>query len=189
MMHDKQGVQTYQPYGKDGQFINSVSRGELNKVLMSAAERHGVEIIFNAKCTDINVDSASATFELPDGQIIKADADVLFGADGAFSAVRSRLQQRDRFNYSQSYIDHGYKELHIPADESGAFQLEKNVLHIWPRRNFMMIGLPNPDGSFTLTLFFAHNGSPSFQELKTREDVASFFDQEFPNAVPLMPSR
>ncbi|MFN5875907.1 MAG: FAD-dependent oxidoreductase [Ignavibacteria bacterium] len=188
MMHDKQGVQTYQPYGKDGQFINSVSRGELNRVLMSAAERHGVEIVFDARCTDINVESASATFELPTGQVITADADVLFGADGAFSAVRSKLQQRDRFNYSQSYIDHGYKELHIPADERGAFQLEKNVLHIWPRRSFMMIGLPNPDGSFTLTLFFAHNGTPSFQELKTREDVVAFFDQEFPNAVPLMPT-
>jgi kynurenine 3-monooxygenase len=125
MMHDKQGVQTYQPYGKDGQFINSVSRGELNRVLMSAAERHGVEIVFDARCTDINVESASATFELPTGQVITADADVLFGADGAFSAVRSKLQQRDRFNYSQSYIDHGYKELHIPADERGAFQSSK----------------------------------------------------------------
>lgn len=188
MMHDKQGVQTYQPYGKEGQFINSVSRGDLNKVLMTTAERHGVEIVFNARCTDINVETAAATFELASGEVIHTEADVVFGADGAFSAVRSRLQLRDRFNYSQSYIDHGYKELHIPADETGAFQLEKNVLHIWPRHSYMMIGLPNPDGSFTLTLFFAHNGSPSFDELKTREDVAAFFNAEFPNAVPLMPT-
>ncbi len=188
MMHDKQGVQTYQPYGKEGQFINSVSRGDLNKVLMTAAERHGVEIIFNARCTDINVESASATFELPTGEVILSEADVLFGADGAFSAVRSNLQVRDRFNYSQHYIDHGYKELHIPADDAGGFRLEKNVLHIWPRRSFMMIGLPNPDGSFTLTLFFAHNGSPSFEELTTREAVMEFFNEQFPNAVPMMPT-
>lgn len=188
MMHDKQGVQTYQPYGKEGQFINSVSRGDLNKVLMTAAERHGVEIIFNARCTDINVESASATFELPTGEVILSEADVLFGADGAFSAVRSKLQIRDRFNYSQQYIEHGYKELHIPPDDAGAFRLEKNVLHIWPRHSFMMIGLPNPDGSFTLTLFFAHNGSPSFEELKTREAVLEFFNEQFPNAVPMMPT-
>jgi kynurenine 3-monooxygenase len=188
MMHDKQGVQTYQPYGKEGQFINSVSRGDLNKVLMTAAERHGVEIIFNARCTDIDVEAASATFELPTGEVILSEADVLFGADGAFSAVRSNLQVRDRFNYSQHYIDHGYKELHIPADDAGGFRLEKNVLHIWPRRSFMMIGLPNPDGSFTLTLFFAHNGSPSFEELTTRETVMEFFNEQFPNAVPMMPT-
>jgi kynurenine 3-monooxygenase len=96
MMHDKQGVQTYQPYGKEGQFINSVSRGDLNKVLMTAAERHGVEIVFNARCTDLDVETATATFELASGEQISAEADVLFGADGAFSAVRGKLQTRDR---------------------------------------------------------------------------------------------
>lgn len=188
MMHDKQGVQTYQPYGKEGQFINSVSRGELNKTLMSAAERHGVKFTFSARCIDVNIETASATFELPTGESILAEADVLFGADGAFSAVRGKLQLRDRFDYSQSYIEHGYKELHIPADAAGNFQLEKNVLHIWPRHNYMMIGLPNPDGSFTLTLFFAHHGSPSFDELRTPEQVTAFFNQEFSDAVPLMPT-
>jgi len=188
MMHDKQGVQTYQPYGKEGQFINSVSRGELNKTLMSAAERHGVTFTFNARCVDVNIDTASATFELPSGETIVTNADILFGADGAFSAVRGKLQTRDRFDYSQSYIEHGYKELHIPADATSGFQIEKNVLHIWPRHNYMMIGLPNPDGSFTLTLFFAHHGSPSFDELRTPEQVTAFFHQEFADAVPLMPS-
>jgi len=188
MMHDKQGVQTYQPYGKEGQFINSVSRGELNKTLMSAAERHGVTFTFNARCVDVNIDTASATFELPSGETIVTNADILFGADGAFSAVRGKLQTRDRFDYSQSYIEHGYKELHIPADATSGFRIEKNVLHIWPRHNYMMIGLPNPDGSFTLTLFFAHHGSPSFDELRTPEQVTAFFHQEFADAVPLMPS-
>lgn len=187
-MHDRQGVQTYQPYGKEGQFINSVSRGDLNKVLMTAAERVGVTFVFNARCTDIDVTNASASFVLHDGTHVTSEADVLFGADGAFSAVRGALQVRDRFNYSQSYIEHSYKELHIPADAAGNFQLEKNVLHIWPRNSFMMIGLPNPDGSFTLTLFFAHSGSPSFSELTAPEEVAAFFHEQFPNAVPLMPT-
>lgn len=188
MMHDQAGLQTYQPYGKDGQFINSVSRGELNKTLLNAAERHGVEIIFNARCTDINLETASSEFVRPSGETLRLDADLLFGADGAYSAVRSRLQITDRFNYSQSYIEHSYKELHIPPDATGDFRLEKNVLHIWPRRSFMMIGLPNIDGSFTCTLFLAHKGSPSFQELNHAEEISQFFEEQFPNAVPLMPS-
>lgn len=188
MMHDQQGNQTYQAYGIEGQFINSVSRGDLNKTLLTAAERSGVEITFNARCTDIDVATASAEFILENGIELRCEGDVLFGADGAYSAVRSRLQMSDRFNYSQSYIDHSYKELHIPPDAAGGFRLEKNVLHIWPRRSFMMIGLPNIDGSFTCTLFLAHRGSPSFQELTTRKEVEEFFMQQFPDAVPMMPS-
>lgn len=188
MMHDQQGNQTYQAYGVEGQFINSVSRGELNKTLLTAAERSGVEITFNARCTDIDVTTASAEFVLANGIELRCEGDVLFGADGAYSAVRSRLQTSDRFNYSQSYIDHSYKELHIPPDMTGGFRLEKNVLHIWPRKSFMMIGLPNIDGSFTCTLFLAHKGSPSFQELSTRQEVEAFFLEQFPDAVPLMPS-
>lgn len=188
MMHDLEGNQTFQPYGKEGQYINSVSRGELNKVLMSAAERHGVNIVFNARCTDIDVETASATFALASGESVTQSADILFGADGGFSAVRGRLQVRDRFTYSQTYIDHGYKELHIPADAAGGFRIEKNVLHIWPRHSFMMIGLPNPDGSFTLTLFYAHEGEHSFERLKTKEDVVAFFEQQFPDAIQHMPT-
>ncbi len=188
MMHDQQGNQTYQPYGKEGQFINSVSRGELNKTLLTAAENAGVEITFEARCTNIDIATASAEFQLASGVTLQCEGDLLFGADGAYSAVRSRLQIMDRFNYSQSYIDHSYKELHIPPDMAGGFKLEKNVLHIWPRRSFMMIGLPNIDGSFTCTLFLAHKGSPSFEELTTRQEIEQFFIEQFPNAVPLMPS-
>lgn len=188
MMHDLDGNQTFQPYGKEGQYINSVSRGELNKVLMNAAERHGVRIVFNARCTDVDVETASATFTLGTGETVSQSADILFGADGGFSAVRGRLQTRDRFTYSQTYIDHGYKELHIPADEAGDFRIEKNVLHIWPRHSFMMIGLPNPDGSFTLTLFYAHEGTDSFARLKTQDDVMAFFQTQFPDAIQHMPT-
>lgn len=188
MMHDQLGNQTYQPYGKDGQYINSVSRGELNKTLLTAAENSGVEITFEARCTNIDIATASAEFLLASGVTLQCEGDLLFGADGAYSAVRSRLQIMDRFNYSQTYIDHSYKELHIPPDMAGGFQLEKNVLHIWPRRSFMMIGLPNIDGSFTCTLFLAHKGSPSFEELTTRQEIEQFFLEQFPNAVPLMPT-
>lgn len=188
MMHDQMGSQTYQPYGKEGQFINSVSRGELNKTLLSSAEREGVEIIFEASCTGVDFDNAGASFVRPDNTLLNVEGDVLFGADGAFSQVRGRMQISDRFNYSQSYIEHSYKELHIPPQEVGGFRLEKNVLHIWPRHSFMMIGLPNIDGSFTCTLFLAHKGPVSFEHLSTPAAVQAFFEEYFPNAIPLMPS-
>ncbi len=188
VMHDLEGNQTYQPYGAEGQFINSVSRGELNRTLLTVAERHGVEIVFETRCVDIDLTTSTAVFERPNGERITAEADILFGADGAYSAVRGRMQFMDRFNYSQSYLEHGYKELHIPPDATGNFRLEKHALHIWPRRSFMMIGLPNLDGSFTMTLFFAHEGPTSFEQLRTREAVEAFFHEQFPDAVPLMPT-
>ena len=188
VIHDIQGKQTYQPYGMKGQFINSVSRAELNKTLLTVAERHGVEIVFDARCMNVDLESASATFLLHTGESITSDGDVLFGADGAFSAVRSRMQITDQFDYSQTYLEHGYKELHIPGGDSGAFQLEQHALHIWPRHSFMMIALPNLDGSFTLTLFFAHKGVTSFDAIQTKEEVEQFFAEQFPDAVPLMPT-
>ncbi|MBU3740993.1 MAG: FAD-dependent monooxygenase [Candidatus Kapabacteria bacterium] len=189
VMHDVAGNQTYQPYGVGTQAINSVSRGELNKVLLTVAERHGVEILFSRRCADVDLATASATFEHGEtGEHETFEADVLFGADGAYSAVRQRMTMTDRFDYSQTYLPHSYKELHIPPSADGGFQLEKHALHIWPRHSYMMIALPNLDGSFTCTLFFAHKGSPSFDELKTREDVERFFNEQFPDAVALMPT-
>ena len=189
VMHDVAGNQTYQPYGVGNQAINSVSRGELNKVLLTVAERHGVEILFSRRCVDIDIATATATFEHTEtGTRETFQADVLFGADGAYSAVRNRLMMTDRFDYSQTYLPHSYKELHIPPAADGSFQLEKHALHIWPRHSYMMIALPNLDGSFTCTLFFAHKGSPSFDELKTRADVERFFNEQFPDAVAMMPT-
>lgn len=189
VMHDVVGNQTYQPYGVGNQAINSVSRGELNKVLLTVAERHGVEILFSRRCVDIDIATATATFEHTEtGTRETFQADVLFGADGAYSAVRNRLMMTDRFDYSQTYLPHSYKELHIPPAADGSFQLEKHALHIWPRHSYMMIALPNLDGSFTCTLFFAHKGSPSFDELKTRTDVERFFNEQFPDAVAMMPT-
>lgn len=186
MMHDTQGKLSSFAYGKEGQYINSVSRSGLNVVLMNEAERLGVEFRFDQRVTKVDLDNTSLS--VTSGTVTKEHSfDYLIGADGAFSAVRTAFQFTDRFDYEQDYIDHGYKELHIPAGPNGTFQLEKNALHIWPRESFMMIALPNPDGSFTCTLFFPFEGSPSFDTLKTRQDVEKFFAETFPDAKHLMP--
>lgn len=182
MMHDINGNLTFQPYGKEGQYINSISRSNLNIVLMNEAEKAGAKIYFEERCTGI--DFSNTTLTTTSGT--KA-FDLIIGADGAYSAVRWAMQITDRFNFSQHYIDHGYKEFHIPAAANGRFQLEKNALHIWPRESFMMIALPNPDGSFTCTLFFPFEGNPSFASLRTKEQFKDFFEKVFPDAVALMP--
>ena len=188
MMHDVDGTLTFQPYGKEDQAINSVSRGELNKKLMSLAEEHGVEIRFNMKAVDVDLDAATAVFEdVETGEQVTSEGEILFGADGAYSAIRGRMQMTDRFNYSQQYLQHSYKELHIPPTEEGGFRIDKNSLHIWPRHSFMVIALPNIDGSFTVTLFLAHEGSPSFSAIETQKDVMAFFEEYFPDAIPHMP--
>lgn len=187
MMHDLQGKLTFQPYGKQGQFINSVSRGDLNKALMTEAEKSGVEFFFDHRVEKMNLVNTILTTVNSRQSTVDKKFDLIIGSDGAFSAVRAALQFTDRFDYSQDYIDHGYKELHIPAGAEGSFQLEKNALHIWPRESFMMIALPNQDGSFTCTLFFPFEGAPSFSKLKTDNDIVEFLKTTFPDACKLMP--
>jgi len=189
-MHNADGSTAYQPYGKEGQYINSVSRGELNCRLMDLAEENGVQIMFNEKCNSIDWKENKIEFEKtdsPQSEIVKPD--LIFGSDGAFSAARLTHQlQHDHFQYQQYYIDFGYKELNIPAGENGSFLLEKNALHIWPRGNYMMIALPNIDGSFTCTLFFPFEGEVSFATLDSKEKIRSFFEKTFTDAAPLMPT-
>lgn len=187
VMHDVKGNLTFQPYGKEGQFINSISRGGLNTLLMNKAEELGVKIIFDHRCVDINLDNTEVILEHNDIEK-QIEADLIIGTDGAYSAVRAAMQKTDRFNYHQRYIDHGYKELRIPPSENGAFHIEKNALHIWPRGNYMLIALPNTDGSFTCTLFFPFEGEKSFETLKTNEEIMAFFNEQFSDAVPLMPT-
>ncbi|HWR33818.1 MAG TPA: NAD(P)/FAD-dependent oxidoreductase [Chitinophagaceae bacterium] len=195
-IHKADGSTASQAYGKHGQFINSVSRGELNKKLMDLAEHHAAEIIFNHKCEFIDWKTNTITFELPDlpagqagSRLITHNSGLIFGADGAYSAARLQHHlQHDRFQYSQYYIDFGYKELNIPPGENGDFRMEKNALHIWPRGNYMLIALPNIDGSFTCTLFFPFEGEPSFASLNTKEKVKIFFEKTFTDAVPMMPT-
>jgi kynurenine 3-monooxygenase len=188
-MHNIDGSEAYQPYGKEGQYINSVSRGDLNCKLMDEAEKHGAEIHFHHKCESIDWKTNHVTFANHSGDQVITVFELLFGADGSYSAARLTHQlQHDRFQYNQFYIDYGYKELHIPAGENGTFLLEKNALHIWPRGKYMMIALPNIDGSFTCTLFFPFDGAPSFATLDSKEKVQAFFEETFADATKLMPA-
>jgi kynurenine 3-monooxygenase len=190
-IHNLDSSVVYQPYGTKEQAIYSVSRAEINMKLMDLAEKQpNIKIHFDERCTDINRKSLTAKFENNTSkEESTSQADLLFGADGAFAASRLNMQlQADRFEYNQHYIDAGYKELIIPAGKDGAFLMEKNALHIWPRKSFMMIALPNPDGNFTCTLFMPFKGEKSFEALQTRDQVKAFFDAEFPDAVPMMPS-
>ncbi len=188
-IHHIDGSQTFQAYGKNEEAIYSVSRGELNKKLMTLAEQSGATILFDKKITDVRLEDNLLQIENP-GNVLSDynDHDVVIAADGAFSALRNAYLKTDRFDYNQFYIPHGYKELSIPAGESNTFQLEKNALHIWPRKNFMLIALPNTDGSFTCTLFFPFEGEVSFQSVQTDREITSFFNTYFPDVVPLIPT-
>jgi kynurenine 3-monooxygenase len=148
-----------------------------------------VEIYFNHKCELIDWQTNTITFEIQDSETRILNSELIFGADGAYSAARLQHHlQHDRFQYSQYYIDFGYKELNIPAHKDGSFQMEKNALHIWPRGNHMLIALPNIDGSFTCTLFFPFDGNPSFASLNTKKKVKAFFEKTFSDVVPMLPT-
>tara|TARA_B100000767_G_scaffold61584_1_gene57332 strand:- start:615 stop:1958 length:1344 start_codon:yes stop_codon:yes gene_type:complete len=189
MVHDVEGNQSFQPYGFDDQAIYSVSRGELNKQLLIKADEYpNVQFFFNQQVKDIDLKANALIIQdLHTKQASEKTYDRIIGTDGAFSAVRLRLMKTDKFNFSQKYLEHGYKELHIPANTDGTHQLDEHSLHIWPRGQFMLIALPNIDGSFTLTLFFPYDGEVSFNSLDTDEKVMDFFQKTFPDTLPLIP--
>ncbi|MEQ1922427.1 MAG: NAD(P)/FAD-dependent oxidoreductase [Pyrinomonadaceae bacterium] len=207
MIHTVAGEQKLLPYsGRDGEYINSVSRAGLNIALINEADKFDkVKFHFNRRCVYFDCTTGEAKFS--NGDRVKGDT--VIATDGAGSAVRNAMLHGgvERFDFSQTWLEHGYKELHIPAADGGGFGLEKNALHIWPRHQFMMIALPNFDGSFTCTLFLAHKSSPpyeggvaaasadgvvlsnaNFDSLKDEQSVRDFFNREFPDAVPLMPT-
>ncbi len=187
-IHNLDGTTAFQPYGKEGQFINSVSRATLNMKLMDLAEAHGINIHFEHKCSSIDWKKKEVKFELAAQQEATDYFDILFGSDGAFSAARMQHQlQHDKFDYHQYYIDCGYKELTIPPNAAGDFALEVNALHIWPRKDYMLIALPNLDKTFTCTLFFPFEGPQSFSRLDTKEKVVEFFQAIFPDVAALAP--
>lgn len=188
-IHDADGNVSFQPYGKEGQAIYSVSRGELNCVLLDAAESHEeVEMRFHCKCTGVDFEKTTAFFEdYTTGEKFEVSADLIFGTDGAFSAVRADMQVTPRFNYQQEFIPHGYRELLLPAKEDGEYLMDKNALHIWPRGGYMLIALPNPDGSFTCTLFMPYEGENSFKNLNSDAAIDAFFKKEFPDFYQMMP--
>lgn len=190
MTHDMDGKTNFLPYGKEGQAIYSVSRGGLNTMLINRAEKTGAKIYFNRRLSNISFkDSTLAFINTLTGEEEHIVSAPVFGTDGAYSVARLQLQlQTDRFEYSQHFIDYGYKELHIPPLKGNKFAMEKNCLHIWPRGKFMMIALPNMDASFTVTLFLPFEGIESFGSLRDKDDVLNYFNETFHDAVPLMPN-
>src|SRR5688572_440063 len=187
VIHDVKGNLNFQPYGKSGQFINSISRSGLNMVLMTEAEKNGVEFFFEHRCTNVDIPNTTLTVKEHEAYYHKK-YDVIIGTDGAFSSVRNAMQFTDRFEYSQSFIEHGYKELRIPPGEKGEFLFEPNALHIWPRESFMLIALPNPSMTFTCTLFLPFEGPASFSQLNSESAIQKFFEKNFPDALAVMPT-
>ena len=194
LIHDIEGNTFNSNYsGREGEYINSISRQDLNSLLLDEAEKHeNVNIHFNSKCLSIDIENTNAHFKSYDtGEKFSVDADVIFGADGAGSVLRKSyyLERKFLFSYSQDYLTHGYKELEIPADKNGKHQISKDHLHIWPRGKYMLIALPNLDGSFTVTLFLSYEeGEYNFNNLTTEEKVTEFFESQFPDALALIPS-
>lgn len=192
IMHSEEGELTYQPYGKKEEAIYSVSRGHLNAIMMDLAEEKGNSTIhYNHQCLNADLKNGKITLKnLLTDEIFEDQADVVFAADGAYSAIRyNSMQKVDRFNFSQFYVEDGYKELLLPAGKDGSYQIEKNALHIWPRGRFMLIALPNEDGSFTCTLFMPYeNHEHAFNDLDTDEKVDDFFKNVFPDFYEMMPN-
>jgi len=194
MLHDKEGKTFLSNYsGREHEYINSISRGGLNALLLDEAEKHdNVTIHFNKKCKSVDFEKTTALFkDYHDKEEFIEDADVIIATDGAGSAMRKSyyLERKFLFSFSQDYLTHGYKELSILPTENGGYKTYKNALHIWPRGDFMVIALPNLDGSFTVTLFLSYDeGKYNFNNLTTPEIVTEFFQKEFPDALELMPN-
>jgi len=186
VMHALDGTITEQAYGTGEQAIWSVSRAGINEQLLDLADKEPlIHTEFEQRLVDVNFDNAESSF-MHEHTINKFSSDILFGADGAYSKVRRLAQETPRFSYSQSYMPQSYIELHIPANADGSFKMDKNALHIWPRKDFMLIALPNPDGTFTCTLFLDHQGDTSFSSLTKRDEVQAFFELNFSDAMPLL---
>jgi kynurenine 3-monooxygenase len=190
IMHDEHGRTVYSPYSYvDGEAINSVPRGELNCLLLDAAEhRSTVTLEFDVECSSIDVSNATATYAADGGEPCTLKADLIVGADGAGSMVRRAMDAITPIDAGTEFIDSGYKELTIPPGEDGSFRLDSGALHIWPRGHYMMIALPNNDGSFTCTCFWPHEGPESFASVDSSDAAVAFFEAHFPDAVPLMPT-
>ena len=186
-IHMKDGTLSFQPYGINGEAIYSISRGGLNRMMIDLAEKEGVDFQFEQKIWDVNLDTATLYIgENEHGPFDTQQFDMIFGADGAFSRIRHRMQRQNRFNYSQYFLNIGYKELTIPANSDGSHKIDPNSFHIWPRGEFMLIALSNDDGSFTCTLFMPFEGENSFEEINTVDKVEAFFKEYFSDTKDLI---
>lgn len=196
LMHSTAGDLTFQRYGLpnalgwhgDPQCIYSVSRANLNRLLVEAAEQHeSVNFNFGHRCTGVDFQRAELILSAQNGQTSSQSFDRVFGADGAFSAVRDRMMHTERFNFEQRYLEHGYKEVEMRPAADGTFQMRSDTLHIWPRGEFMLMALPNPDGTFTCTLFAPYEGEEGLNRLNSPERVQAYFESHFPDVLPLIP--
>lgn len=194
MIHDTHGNTFQSNYsGRDHEYINSISRGGLNALLLDEAEQHeNVNIYFNKKCKSVDFEKTTARFkDYHTKEEFVEDADIIIATDGAGSVMRKSyyLGKKFLFSFSQAYLTHGYKELSILPKPNGDYKIHKNALHIWPRGSFMLIALPNLDGSFTVTLFLSYTeGEYNFNNLIDEDTVLEFFRKEFPDALALMPN-
>ncbi len=190
MMHSVTGELTFQPYGKDdAEVIHSISRAAFNIALMNAAEAKGVSIHFQQRCTGFDLKTGALRLRHEEtAEETTTQSEVVIGCDGSASAIRTEMLKLNRFNFSQQYLDYGYKELTIPAGPGGKHLLDKHALHIWPRGHYMLIALPNIDGTFACILFLPFEGTDSFDTLATPSEVVEFFRARFPDALPLMPA-
>uniref|UniRef100_A0A8C6NC54 Uncharacterized protein n=1 Tax=Melopsittacus undulatus TaxID=13146 RepID=A0A8C6NC54_MELUD len=185
-IHTPSGKKYSIPYGKKNQYILSVDRANLNRELLTAAEKYSnTRLYFGHKLLGCDAEQGTLTIKRSDQQPLEVTYHLIVGCDGAFSTVRKQFMRQTRFNYSHEYIPHGYMELSIPPKD-GDFAMEPNYLHIWPRNTFMMIALPNMDKSFTCTLFMPFE---EFEKLTTGEQVLGFFQTYFPDAIPLIGER
>ena len=192
LMHDAASNTFESNYsGRQGEFINSISRGDLNGLLLTEAEKYSnVKIHFNTRCLEIDIETKIASFQSIDSEKqFTVQADVIFGTDGAGSSLRKSYEKQfPEFSVTQDFLTHGYKELEIPADKNGNHVISKEHLHIWPRGDYMLIALPNMDGSFTVTLFLSYSeGLYNFDNLVTEEKIIEFFKKDFPDALSLIP--
>lgn len=192
MIHPLNGDAFFSPYsGRSEDYINSVSRPGLNMILLDAAEEYdNIDIKFNAAVTSVDLEAASISYKDAAGQLHHDQGAIVIGTDGAGSIVRKSMMKhtsRLLFNYSQDFLRHGYKELSIHPGEGGDWKIEKEALHIWPNGSFMIIALPNLDGSFTLTMFHPYEGEAGFNTLNTPEKVQAFFEQYYPSLLPYIP--
>ena len=183
-VHGVDGGVSRLPYGREGDAIWSVSRSGINEQLLDIADGEpNITTRFEHRLVDIDFETATTTFDVRRESRFVVESDFAFGADGANSKVRRLAHSLPRFSYSQTNMPQSYIELHIPANPDGSHKLEKNALHIWPRKHFMLIALPNPDGTFTCTLFLEQSGDPSFESLTKRADVEAFFGANFADAM------
>lgn len=189
VMHDERGETTFQPYGNRGEAIHSVSRNDLNRVLIDLAERrHSVRFHFEHELLDLDLEAPALELRCRrTGRVRRETADAVLGADGAYSSVRRRFQDSGRLDLSQHYVDQAYKEIPLPAGPGGEWQLEANALHIWPRGRYMLIGFPNVDGSFTLALHLPFEGDPSFASVRDEAALRRLFEASFPDVLPRLP--